>query len=116
MTSPALVQAVKTVAAALRPAVTRWRAFWDVDHRAANFYSEEEWLARKEQREEIRKAAQKAEAMGHFKEEVLPRMSLDVSKGFGGLKLQQRKDAIEGDIWHLYQKCVAVIGNTLVRL
>lgn len=105
MAGELVARSARAVAAVLRPAMTRWRAFWDVDHRAPNFHSDEEWAAVQEKLSEDRKAALKAEAVGHFKQEVLPRMALDISRGVGGLQLNRPAAEYEGDIWHLYEKC-----------
>lgn len=37
--------AAQLIGRALRPAVQRWRAFWNVDHRAANFMTDDEYAA-----------------------------------------------------------------------
>jgi hypothetical protein len=75
-----MLPASRAVARLLRPGVQRWRAYWDVDHRAGNFYSPEEYLQLVEQKEQARNAAMATMLREHMKASVLPRW-LDVQPG-----------------------------------
>lgn len=41
---------IRPINYALRPIRARWDKYWDVDHRAVNFYTDEEWEVVREQR------------------------------------------------------------------
>jgi hypothetical protein len=75
----------KGVAAAVRPAVSimqplrnRWTKYWDVDHRAVNFVSEEEAEAVRERQREEWNAATKQQVMSYSKAHLLPRIRIDI--------------------------------------
>lgn len=91
--------AAKLVARAARPLVGRWRAWWDVDHRAANFYTPQEYDEVAERQQEQWDEAVKAKAIGHMKAHVLPRVSIDLSRGAEAFKLKPREEPLEGDLY-----------------
>jgi hypothetical protein len=66
--------AARLVARVVRPAVKRWRAFWDVDDRASNFMSEQELREMVARTEERRKAYEKEAAMTVAKRMILRRL------------------------------------------
>jgi hypothetical protein len=101
--------AARAVAAALRPLRTRWRAYWDVDHRAPNFASTDaEFEAEVAADTERWNEAVRGVAMRHMRTEVLPRMRVDLSKGLGGVSLSPR---LEPGRHNLYEKCVLSWGG-----
>jgi len=88
----------RAVARGLAPAVRRWRAYWDVDHRAANFVPREELEAKLDAEREEYDAYAKEMAQAHARRDVLPRVHVDWSKGLGGITLQPRREPQEGDL------------------
>ena len=100
-------RAARAVARALAPPLRAWRAYWDVDHRAVNFMSDEEFERMCEREREARQEGRKAEAMGHLTADMLPRVRVDIARGLDAVQLAPRQQALSGSLEHLYQTCVA---------
>ena len=94
----------RLVAAAIRPGVLRWRKYWDVDHRAVNFYPNDEAFAEAlEQQKEAFDRNAREQAHGYARKNVLPRIRFDISKGLNGFSLEAPPGVLRGD---LLSKCV----------
>lgn len=94
----------RAVARVLRGPLVKWRAYWDVDHRATNFVPRAEMEAHVEREKLLYDAAVQRLAHGHASSDVLPRVRLDWSKGLRSIQLQPRDAALRGD---LIARCVA---------
>ena len=68
----------RPVAGALRPVVARFHKFWDVDDRAINFYTTEEWDAICEKRAADWELRQKENFLGYVQRNVAPRVKVDL--------------------------------------
>ena len=74
-------RAAKLVAAVLkglRPLRARFDKFWDVDHRASNFYTDEEWAVVQEKQKAAWNAREKENFWTHVRTEVAPRVKVDL--------------------------------------
>jgi hypothetical protein len=87
---------VRAVAGVVRPAVRRWRAFWDVDHVAGDFRTEEEqeaWLeAARVHNARLERASMQSYARRHILprivfqgDSMLPTLTRPTSAAHGGL-------------------------------
>ena len=70
--------AVRPISAALRPLRARFNAYWDVDHRSVNFYTDSEWEAISEKRKEEWDARMKNDFFSHVRTSVVPRVKIDL--------------------------------------
>ena len=86
----ASARVARAVARGLRGPLTKWRTYWDVDHRAPNFVPRAEMEAHVEREKAQYDAAVRQLAHGHATTDVLPRVRLDWSKGLRGVQLQPR--------------------------
>jgi hypothetical protein len=66
--------AARAVARVVRPAVHRWRAYWDVDHVAARFHTPQQYVQAAEAVQARRAQAMRKLLRQHVEADMLPRM------------------------------------------
>ena len=103
-----MASAARVVARVIRPIRARWLKYWNVDHRAVNFYNEDEFEEARERYKERYDQAMKGMAVSHMKNQFIPRVSIDMSQGINAVKVAPRAEPLQGD---LYGKCVVLHTN-----